>query len=193
MSQSNLSPRGRTAAGALQSLNASGERQEFFSSHQRSQTPVGAGTNADNVLAPGSLRRSLESILTSLKAQAAISQARAEAKAIEFWRTKDDGRRKFRRLNVAQDASVTAIGANRPCRIHDISPGGARIEMRDIRSLWAGGFVVLNLNGYGPVGSELRHLEDAEHQAGLMFMHSGGDQVSIANWLTGLHAPAAAH
>ncbi len=102
-----------------------------------------------------------------------------------------DERRKIQRWRVDKKASLYTVGANRACTIRDLSPRGAQIQLNNTPDCWTGSYVVLQVPGFGPVASEVRHIRNAKKCCGLIFLHDGNDQSKFADWLTQAQAPHA--
>ena len=67
------------------------------------------------------------------------------------------------------------------CLVYDLSPGGARVELRESQYPDIGSEVVLQLGGLDQIASEVRHSQGGV--LGLMFLHDSDQHVQIASYM----------
>ncbi len=75
------------------------------------------------------------------------------------WQAIDPSRRYFRRWTVDLPAVVHDRGTARHCVVHDLCPGGAQLIIGEGEPLAVGAEVVLSLEPYGSISTEVRYAE----------------------------------
>ena len=97
------------------------------------------------------------------------------------WLVDDDARRRYKRWEVAEQATLTIEQARQSCVIQNISPDGACVVFEKASELPELHRVVLELEGFGQIPSEVRYVMD--DKVGLMFLHDMAAQRAMAHWL----------
>ncbi len=83
---------------------------------------------------------------------------------------------------VVEVGAMLRVGEQRfECLVYDLSPGGARVELRESQHPDVGTEVVLQLAGLDQIASEVRHSQGGV--LGLMFLHDSDQQVQIASYM----------
>ena len=92
--------------------------------------------------------------------------------------------RRFRRWHVDFEARL-AIGVERlKCTVHDVSPGGACVELLGGGALAVGARLDFELPGYGSIPAEIRY--DRDGYQGLMFLHREAGELAVARYLVAI-------
>jgi hypothetical protein len=110
-----------------------------------------------------------------------------ESEDLAPWRAIDPSRRRFRRWTVDLEAELRLAERTFTCLVHDLSPGGARIDLTGTEAPAIGTEVVLTMDGYGSISSEVRYAEGGE--LGLRFIHDSADEVRLARFLVAQAPP----
>lgn len=97
------------------------------------------------------------------------------------WRSGATTRRAFRRWAVRVQATFRTSGRSFACVAHDLSPGGARIEVAGRTRVKVGAATAFDLAAYGRIPAEVRHISG--NKLGLMFTHDGEHQAALARFL----------
>ena len=103
------------------------------------------------------------------------------------WQAIDPSRRYFRRWTVDLPAVVHDRGTSRHCVVHDLCPGGAQLIVGEGEPLAVGAEVVLSLEPYGSISTEVRYAQG--DRVGLMFIHGPADEIRLARFLVSLEPP----
>jgi hypothetical protein len=74
-----------------------------------------------------------------------------------------------------------------PCAVYDVSPGGARVQMARAGDLEVGRLVLFDLEGYGVIPAEVRHVEGGF--VGLRFTYDAAEEVEFARYLVTTRPP----
>lgn len=97
------------------------------------------------------------------------------------WRSIGRTRRNFRRWLVRMEGTFHTAGKSFPCKAHDLSPGGARIEISERTRVKVGARTQLELPRYGRIPAEVRHTTGSS--VGLMFTHDDEHAAALARFL----------
>lgn len=97
------------------------------------------------------------------------------------WQPETSARRRLRRWTVDMQAVVWIDEQALGCRVHDISPAGARVEPATFRDLSPGARVVLDLPDFPAIPAEVRY--GAEGAVGLEFLHDEERETALARYL----------
>ena len=106
------------------------------------------------------------------------------ADLLDPWMAERLARRRFDRWHIGRRANVVAAGVSQGCVIEDISPAGARVSTEQLPGPDASAFVVLNIEDFGALASEIWHRCESSNSVGLLFLHGPGKQAALAEWLT---------
>ena len=83
---------------------------------------------------------------------------------------------------VVEVGAMLRVGEQRfECLVYDLSPGGARVKLREPRDLDVGTEVALQLAELDKIASEVRHSQGGV--LGLMFLHDSDQHVQIASYM----------
>lgn len=93
----------------------------------------------------------------------------------------DPARRKLRRWTVNMRAVAWIGDQPMTCVVHDISPGGARIQLMNVIEVAVGTTIELGLRDFPPISAEVRY--SAEGTLGLMFLLEEDGQVELGRYL----------
>jgi len=99
---------------------------------------------------------------------------------LEPW-NQETPRRRFRRWAVDLPAFLLVAGRRLACRVFDVSPGGARIQLREGETPPAGSELELAIEGFGRIPCEVRH--GSAGVIGLMFLHDEAGEMAFARFL----------
>ena len=105
----------------------------------------------------------------------------AERLGLCAWECDIPARRRHRRWTTDAAAFVDVAGQSYPCRVADISPGGARICLLEAMQIGVGSEVGFDLEGWGEIVAVVRH--GARDVLGLEFMLLEGEEVELTLWL----------
>jgi len=97
------------------------------------------------------------------------------------WRSAGKTRRKLRRWAVRVAGTFHTAGNSFPCKAHDLSPGGARIEVVGRTRVKVGAATSLELPGYGRIPAQVKHISG--NSLGLMFTHDEEHAAALARFL----------
>jgi PilZ domain len=97
---------------------------------------------------------------------------------------RESPRRRFRRWAVDLPAYLQFGATQLACRVFDVSPGGARVQLREGEAPRAGTELDLVLDDFGRIPCEIRH--GATGVLGLMFLHDEEAELRLARFLIGL-------
>ena len=90
-----------------------------------------------------------------------------------------------------QAAELKSVQANPHCTIRDISPDGALIELSSAPEFWIGSFIILQMQEFGIIASEVRHIANSLRRCGLKFVHDTDGQSQLAEFLRTMSPEAA--
>jgi hypothetical protein len=97
------------------------------------------------------------------------------------WNDESTVKRRFRRWYVDFETVLTVRGTAMNCRVVDLSPGGACVEVQDWHDIAADDRLLFELPGYGSIEAEVRYR--GERYLGLMFLNDDAGEVAVARYL----------
>lgn len=100
---------------------------------------------------------------------------------LEAWRRQGQTRRRLRRWSVSMEATIWIDDTACACTVIDLSPAGARVQLKDVREVPIGSELELELEDFGAVPCEVRYSEAGA--LGLMFLHEDEGEVELARYL----------
>jgi hypothetical protein len=100
------------------------------------------------------------------------------------WQAIDPSRRRFRRWTVDLRADLRIGSREFGCLVRDISPGGACVAFDDGEMPAVGTEVVLSMEPYGSISSEVRYAEGG--LLGIRFIQEPADEERLARFLASL-------
>ena len=100
---------------------------------------------------------------------------------LDRWRSRDGRGRKFRRIDLPVAAELIVYGQRCPCRIVNITPGGACVDTVDRIRLAEGGRVEFDLQDYGRLPARICYV--VSRGIGLEFMIDRKALEALAAWL----------
>ncbi|MDP6705652.1 MAG: PilZ domain-containing protein [Alphaproteobacteria bacterium] len=103
------------------------------------------------------------------------------------WQAIDPSRRRFRRWTVDLRADLRIVGRELVCIVRDLSPGGACVACDDSEMPAVGTEVVLSMEPYGSISSEVRYAEGG--MLGIRFIQEPADEARLARFLASLAPP----
>ncbi len=115
------------------------------------------------------------------------ARERADDADLAPWQAIDPSRRRFRRWTVDLEAELGFRDKAFACPVSDLSPGGARVDLGPDETLAIGTEIVLTMEQYGSISSEVRYAAGPE--LGLRFIHDPADEIRLARFLVSLAPP----
>lgn len=150
-----------------------------------------AGEHISDPLECEAMEAAVERVLEEVGADALTSSFDVPDDVLEPWRAGQLSRRRFERWPLRRPAQAAAAGRRQRCEVRDISPSGARLAAPDMAGLAPGHYLVLDLDGFERLSAEVRHVDRAHDEAGVMFLHGASGETRLAEWLGELQAAPA--
>lgn len=97
------------------------------------------------------------------------------------WNDESAVKRRFRRWFVDFETVLTVAGMAMNCRVVDLSPGGACVEIADTHGVATVDRLLFELPGYDSIEAEIRYR--GEKYLGLLFLHDDAGEVAVARYL----------